>query len=184
MARGFRAIAVSSTKPAGSATTSTNTYYPDSTGYGTVLGVSSPICGVPLTTPQSGLLESATGPTSASGSAITMQYVYDIWGRVAGSRNTAASTWSCTSYDARGLVTSQTFPALDGNAAYTVTNGYYADGATTNPLVTTSSSPVTGSPNGGTITTVVNLDGQTTSYTDHARVQPDRTGHHADNHGH
>ena len=157
---------VTATKPAGSGATSTNTYYPNTTGYGTVLGVSSPVCGVPLTTPQYGMLESTTGPTPAVGSAIVTQYVYDAMGRVEGSRTTTDGTWSCTTYDSRGLVTSQSYPALDGNAAYTVTDGYYADGATASPLVDTTSSPVTGSTNGGTITTVTNLDGQVTSYTD------------------
>ncbi|MHA7984395.1 PA14 domain-containing protein [Rathayibacter sp. CAU 1779] len=157
---------LTSAKPAGSGTTSSNTYYPATTGYGTVLGVNSPVCAVPLTTPQYGMLESSTDPAPAAGAAITTQYVYDAWGRVAGSRNIAAGSWSCTTYDARGLATAQSYPALDGNAAYTVTNGYYSDGATPSPLVTTIASPVTGSPNGGKITTVVNLDGQETSYTD------------------
>jgi RHS repeat-associated protein len=157
---------LTSTKPSGSGTTATDAYYPATTGYGTVLGLSTPVCGVALSTPQYGMLESSTGPSNAGGTAITTQFVYDAWGRVVASRNTASSTWSCTTYDARGLVTSQSYPALDGNAAYAVTDGYYADGATSSPLVTTQTSPVSGSPTGGTITTVTNLDGQTTSYTD------------------
>ncbi|MGA0569051.1 PA14 domain-containing protein [Rathayibacter sp. KR2-224] len=157
---------LTSAEPAGSGTTSTNTYYPNTTGYGSALGISSPVCGVPLTTPEYGMLESATGPAPAAASAITTQYVYDIMGRLAGSRSTTDSAWSCTTYDSRGQVTAQSYPARDGNAAYTVTMGYYADAATSSPLVTTQTAPVPGSSTAGVITTVTNLDGEITGYTD------------------
>nr|WP_240978346.1 PA14 domain-containing protein [Planctomonas sp. JC2975] len=156
---------LTSTRPAGSGTTTTNTYYPATTGYGTVLNMTNPVCGVPLATPQYGMLEASAGPAPAAGSATITQYVYDTWGRLAGSRNSAGG-WSCTTYDARGQVTTQSYPVLDGNPAYAVSSGHYSDGSTPSPLVTTLESPVSGSPNSGTITTVVNLDGQTTSSTD------------------
>lgn len=159
---------LTATHPAGSATTATNTYYPATGGYG-----STEECGVPTTTPQYGMLEKTVGPTPAVGSAITTEFIYDSLGRVAGTWNSADATWACTTYDSSGLVTSQSYPALDGNPKYTVDYGYYVDGATSSPLITTESSPLTNvEVNGttttktGTITTQTDLDGNVTSYTD------------------
>ncbi|MEJ1229465.1 MAG: PA14 domain-containing protein [Galbitalea sp.] len=73
-----------STKPAGAGTAASSTYYPNTTGYGTVLGLSSPVCGLALTTPQYGMLETSTGPAPAAGPGISTTTVYDQWGRVVG----------------------------------------------------------------------------------------------------
>lgn len=51
---------------------------------------------------QAGLLQTRTDPTPASGPAVGTETVYDILGRPVASRYVGATTWTCTSYDARG----------------------------------------------------------------------------------
>lgn len=99
--------------PASAKTTSA--YYGDLEAAPNVCGVS----GVK----QFGMLKSKTGPAPASGSAITTEYVYDVMGRVVGSRSTGDTGWSCTSFDARGRVVSQTINGPDAGTR-TVTTSY------------------------------------------------------------
>ncbi|MFW8744772.1 PA14 domain-containing protein [Mesorhizobium japonicum] len=143
---------LTSALPAGSATAATSTYYPNTTGYGQVLGLSSPVCGVPLATPQDGLLQSSAAPGG------TTTYVYDQWGRVAGTLRTGDSSYSCITYDARGRVTQQVQAAFGSTAGRTVTYNYAVGG---NPLVSAVSDSAT-----DTITTRADLLGRTVTYTD------------------
>lgn len=155
---------LSRTLPAGTAAGSpataqtTSLYWPDTEP--TTTG----ICGVPAGTRQFGMLKSTTGPTPASGAPITTEFVYDLWGRVAGTKVTGDVDWSCTTFDARGRVTQQTVQGGTASAARTTTTTY---GVTVGGLrVTVSDGAVTGSPNGSTITTDTDLLGRTTSFTD------------------
>ncbi|MGY4644221.1 PA14 domain-containing protein [Cellulomonas sp. URHB0016] len=126
--------------------------------------LSAATCGVAAGTSQAGLLKSATEPTAADGTAIVTSFVYDTWGRAVGSKRGDAG-WTCSVFDARGRVTSVTYPAVGSTPARTVTNAYTS--STGDPLTSTVSDPsVTGSPNGGTVTTVVDLLGRVVSYTD------------------
>ena len=119
-------------------------------------------CSAPAGALPVGLLKSTTDPAPAVGTAVTTSFVYDQWGRAIGSKKSGDSGWTCTSLDERGRATSVTYPAAGTLAARTVTYRYSADGLTTS----VSDGSVVGSPNGGTITTVVDLLGRTVSYTD------------------
>lgn len=108
---------------------------------------------------QAGLLRSRTGPDPdgpGPGVARVEEFYYDAAGRVLGSR-VGSDAWTCTTYDARGRVTSRSYPASGAEPARTVTSSY-AVGA--NPLVTTVSDAA------GTITTTVDLLGRIISYAD------------------
>ena len=76
---------------------------------------------------QGGALRSVTAPDrdgdGGQGPRVT-EFVYDAVGRVRGSQVVGGGGWSCVSYDARGRVTSQSFPAWDGQAARTATYEY------------------------------------------------------------
>jgi RHS repeat-associated protein len=148
---------LTSTKPAGAATTATDAYYGVAQSYGTALGISSPVCGLPVSTLQDGMLETSTGPTPASGPATVTTYIYDLLGRVVGEESTGDSGWTCTNYDSRGRIASISYPAYGSTPARTVTDNYAVGG---NPLTTSVSDAA------GTITTVFNLLGETTSSTD------------------
>jgi hypothetical protein len=148
---------LTSTKPAGAATTTTDTYYGATQSYGAALSITTPVCGLPVSTPQSGLLETTAGPSPATGAAIATTTIYDVLGRVVGQKSTGDSGWTCTSYDARGRVTTVSYPSNVSAPARTVTNDYAVGG---DPLTTSVSDPT------GTITTVSDLLGRTTAYAD------------------
>lgn len=120
-------------------------------------------CGVLANSSQFGLLKESADPGGAK-----TQYVYDVWGRTAGTRYaTGASTWSpwhCTTYDARGRITQQTYPKPTGGGTRTVTTTYTPTAAGIS--VSEADNAVVGSPNGGKITTVTDLLGRAVSYTD------------------
>jgi RHS repeat-associated protein len=150
---------LSSSKPAGAATTSTNTYW------GAADKLTTATCGLPVGTPQYGMTKTSTGPTPASGTAISTSYVYDVYGRVVGAKTTGDLDWTCTTYDDRGRTTKVDVPAT-ATAPEDITTTSYAD-ASGNPFTTsTQDNRVTGSPNNGTITTVSDLLGNTLSSTD------------------
>lgn len=137
---------------------STFTYWGDKEQLGAV------VCGLPATTPQSGFLKQSTGPAPAVGSAVVTQYVYDIFGRTVGTKRSGDTTWSCSTFDARGRSTSTVFSAFGTSPARTATYTYASGG---NPLISyAEDGAVAGSPNGSRITTVSDLLGRTTSYTD------------------
>lgn len=89
------------------------------------------VCGATSTTPQVGMTRQITGadPDGAGPEAgRVQQFVYDIIGRVAGTRTGTVATitatgWSCTTYDLRGRLATETWPARDGSPART--NTYY-----------------------------------------------------------
>lgn len=133
------------------------------TYWGGVEQTTAAICGVPVGTRQHGMMRSVTGPTPESGVAVRTEFVYDALGRVAGTR-VGSEAWSCTTHDSRGRVISQVTRGPSGVAAHTVTTTYTP---TTGGLqVQTAGRPIVGSPNGSTITTVTDLLGRVTRYTD------------------
>ena len=130
-----------------------------STYYGDTETLASAVCGVPAGTPQYGMTK-----TTTTGAGIVTTMVTDILGRVAGTKRTGDADWSCVSYDARSRAATSTTPAYGNSPARTVTNNYAVGG---DPLVSsTTDGAVAGSPNGSTITTQIDLLGQSVSYTD------------------
>ncbi|WP_217483589.1 RHS repeat-associated core domain-containing protein [Curtobacterium sp. Csp2] len=115
-----------------------------------------------VSTPQYGQLKTTTGATPATGNAVTTSYLYDIWGRTAGTKQSGDDDWSCTVYDARGRAVKSTTSAFNGQPGTTAITSFSADGLTT--VVTDDA--VAGSPNGSKITIVSNLLGQVTKYVD------------------
>ena len=143
------------TLPAGNQTT--YAYY---TGTG---GPVAAACGVTPGTAQGGQPEQLTGPApGGSGQQRVEQFVYDTDGRQVGERigdpsDISGQPWQCTTYDAMGRLTSQTWPAANGAPTRTVTYSYNVGG---NPLVSSVSDA------SGTITSTVDLLGRLVSYTD------------------
>ena len=125
--------------------------------YGASETLAAATCSVPAGTVQGGLLKSATDPTPASGVAVLTEYLYDAWGRVAGTRRSGETGWSCTSFDPQGRVVQAVFAATATSGARTVSTVYSATSA--GSLVTTSDPA-------GTITTATDLLGRVVSYTD------------------
>ncbi|GGE96796.1 hypothetical protein D9V28_07205 [Mycetocola zhadangensis] len=114
---------------------------------------------------QFGFLRTSTSPTPASGNAVVTEYVYDVMGRIAGTRSSGDTDWSCTKYDARGQKIKETAFGGSGVPPRTVvTNSTPA--TEVGEKVTVSDGAVSGSPNGSTITTITNLIGQTIKYED------------------
>jgi RHS repeat-associated protein len=108
---------------------------------------------------QAGLLHAVTGTDPDGGgpqAARVDEFVYDLAGRVRGSRVNGGG-WTCTTFDARGRVSSKTIPAFGTEAARAVNYAYAVGG---NPLVTTVADVA------GTITTTADLLGRVISYTD------------------
>jgi RHS repeat-associated protein len=105
---------------------------------------------------QAGMMSTRTNPTPATGSAVVEHFVYDKAGRRAGSWINNEDH-SCVTYNARGLVETQSFPAYGGSPGRTVTHNYAVAG---NPLVTNISDPA------GIITTTLDLLGRVKTYTD------------------
>jgi RHS repeat-associated protein len=77
-----------------------------------------------------GMLKSETGPTPASGAAITRRFVYDSLHRVVGRKVDGDTRWSCTSYDSRGRTTSTT-----DSSNKTTTHTYSTPGQVTTTYV-------------------------------------------------
>jgi RHS repeat-associated protein len=140
--------------PAGNVATTakrdTTTYYGDTETRANPCDATSPAVN------QAGAVKTQTGPTPATGGAVTTESVYDAAGRVVASR-IGLEDWSCTTYDTRGRPTKSTYAAFGGQPARTITYDY-AVGA--DPLTT----KVTDE--NGSITTVHDLLGRTVSYTD------------------
>ena len=146
---------LSSTLPAGNATA--YTYYAGTDG------PAAAACGVSAGTPQGGQLEKQTDPDPGNGQRLVKQFIYDAAGRQVGVRtgvpgDIGAAAWQCTSYDSRGRLAQETWPAANGAPARTVTYTYAVGG---NPQVSSVSDGPT-----DTITSTVDLLGRATSYTD------------------
>ncbi|WP_144785580.1 PA14 domain-containing protein, partial [Microbacterium sp. BH-3-3-3] len=120
-------------------------------------------CGVLAGTRQFGMLKSSTGPTPASGTAITTSYVYDVMGRTVGSRITGDQDWSCTTFDARGRVVKQVSAGPEGVATQTVTTVYTPTDEGSRVEVT--GPPLTGS-SASSITTRLDFLGRVKFYYD------------------
>lgn len=140
-----------------SATGTTRAYYSD-------LGaISSDICGVPSGSRQYGMLQSVTGPSPAAGGAIVTSYLYDVMGRVAGTKVSGDTGWSCTTYDTRGRVTRQEIRGVTSAATRVISTVYTATtGGTT---VATTGSVIAGT-SSSTINLVMDFLGRTKTYTD------------------
>jgi YD repeat-containing protein len=119
---------------------------------------------VPATTKQYGAVKQITGPTPASGSAVWTKYVYDAWGRSAGSMTVGDTGWSCTKFDDRGRVIETTNRGPTGTAPQTVTTVYEKNQTGATVTIHSGISPVPG--NGTTIITTTDLLGRVTSSTD------------------
>ena len=121
-----------------------------------------------LAVPQAGLQKQTITATPATGTAITTETVYDILGRPVASRYLPDTAWTCTTYDARGRVIQVKFPAdTTYPSGRTVTSTYRVGTGLGDPFTTTvADNSVTGSPNGSTITNVVDALGRPVSYTD------------------
>lgn len=152
-----RSLPAASAVVATDANSTTRTYFSDTGSWSTAN------CGVPAGTPQFGKLKSVTGPTPASGTPITTYYFYDVMGRLAGTKVDGDTSWSCTTYDARGRVTKQVTAGPTGVSPMTVNTTYSVTASGTTVSVT--GPTIAGSTN-STITTKIDLLGRTTSYTD------------------
>ena len=125
-------------------------------------------CSVPSSTPQGGKPKRVTNPDpdgAGPKEPRVEEFVYDSIGRQVGRRlgttatiNTAA--WACTTYDDRGRLLSESWPATTTAPARTVTNLYAMGG---NPLVNAVGDTAWGSAG---VTATVNLLGRVVSYSD------------------
>jgi RHS repeat-associated protein len=128
------------TLPAGNATT-----------YAYYAGNAGPVsnsCGASAN--QAGMLQTRNEPARST------SFVYDADGRPVGTE-IGSEGWTCTTYDARGRVTSMSYPAYESSPARTVSYNYSVGG---NPLVNSVSDP------NGTVTTTLDLLGRVIKYSD------------------
>lgn len=125
-------------------------------------------CGLTSTTPQGGRPKRVTGPDpDGTGTELARveEFLYDTIGRPTGRRVGTTATvstagWGCTTYDAKGRISSQTWPATGAAPGRTVTYQYAVGG---NPLV----NAVTDSDSGGAaVQSTVDLLGRVVSYRD------------------
>ncbi|MEO6533699.1 MAG: PA14 domain-containing protein [Pseudolysinimonas sp.] len=154
---------LSSIKPAGTGTTSTNLYYGATQSYGAALSISSQVCGLATSTVQYGLLEKTTGPVNSSSVAQSMTTIYDVLGRPVAQQRNGDTDWACTYYDSRGRVWKQTFPEPGTPSTRTVTF-HFTDSSNNNPE--TSSVTDTASGGAGDAKTTTDLLGRTADYFD------------------
>jgi RHS repeat-associated protein len=122
------------------------------------------VCGLQATAIQYGWLKKTKQSTPYGAAAIETWFAYDLFGRFVGTKRTGDAGWTCTTYDARGRMTSVTYPAFGGQPARTVTSTF-----TVTPSglrVAVADAAVAGSPNGSTSTTISDLLGRTVSSTD------------------
>ncbi|MFE5407658.1 PA14 domain-containing protein [Microbacterium sp. NPDC056569] len=119
---------------------------------------------VPAGTKQFGALRSTAGPTPATGAAVVTEYVYDVWGRIAGTKVSGDTAWSCTTYDTRGRTISQTIEGPTGIATQSITTRYTP--VTAGLKVESFSGTAPASADGSTVTTITDLLGRVISSTD------------------
>jgi YD repeat-containing protein len=141
--------------PGGSTTSSSGqtvyTYHPATTA------VVNP-CNITQSFVQGGLLAAAKSPLSAA-----KQMVYDSAGRVIATR-IDGDQWTCYSYDGRGRLTTTVVPAYASDPMRTINRNYAVGG---DPFTSSVQETLwTASPNGGTITTTVDLLGRVVSTED------------------
>lgn len=117
--------------------------------YGATQAVANPCTGGAAVN-QGGLLWRVTDPDpDAAGpqAAMKRETVYDTGGRPVAiatftSANPSASDWTCLTYDARGRVTSTTYPAYGGSPARTETTDYMWNGIPSATLITDSTGSI------------------------------------------
>lgn len=116
---------------------------------------------------QAGSLKTRTSPDpDGTGSQVSKveEFVYDSVGRSIASTthdfgvSPTPADWTCTSYDQRGRIASQTVPAFGGEPARTMSTTYPSPGS--DPRIIATTDPA------GTITATSDLLGRTVSYTD------------------
>lgn len=137
----------------------TSTYYGD-------LEVGPAVCGIATGTKQFGMVKSVTGPSPASGAAITTEYAYDSHGRTAATKTSGDTEWSCTRYDGRGNVLSTSVAGPSGVATISSSTDQTVPVVGGGYSFATTGVTVAGSPNDSTITTLTDLLGRTVNYTD------------------
>jgi large repetitive protein len=86
-------------------------------------------CGVAANSKQFGMLATSTAAAPVSGGAVVTAYVYDEWGRTAGTERTGDPAWTCVSYDNRGRVW-KTVYGDDLSPHRTVTADFYGSAGT------------------------------------------------------
>lgn len=109
---------------------------------------------------QGGRVKTVRGSKNADGAANMLETVYNAAGRIVAAR-TNTEPWICESYDARGRTVTKSFPAMGGQPARTITYDYAVDGDPRKKKTSDDS---------GSTTTVIDLLGRTTSYTDASGV--------------
>ncbi len=143
------------------ANSTTYAYYPTT---GTGSSVDNPCTVAIESIPQGAMTKTSQSATPATGSAIITETVYDILGRPVASKYAAESAWTCTTYDARGRVTTVVYPPdTTYPSGRTVATTYRASAIPANlgdPFVTKVTDPA------GTIISIVDALGRLVSYTD------------------
>lgn len=120
---------------------------------------------VPAGTRQFGALKTSTAPTPGSPTApVVTEYVYDIWGRTAGTRVSGDTGWSCTTWDSRGRVVTQRLVGPAGVETKTTATRYTPTAPGLRVEAFSGADPAAG--DGTTITTFTDLLGRTTSTID------------------
>ncbi|WP_433524220.1 PA14 domain-containing protein [Nocardia pseudovaccinii] len=105
---------------------------------------------------QGGRVKTVRTSKNSGGSANALETVYDATGRIVATR-TNNEPWSCLTYDARGRTLKKSFPAMGNQPARTVNYDYAVGGDPLKKKVSDDS---------GSTTTVIDLLGRVTSYTD------------------
>nr|WP_244962682.1 PA14 domain-containing protein [Cryobacterium roopkundense] len=137
-------------------------YYSEDDTVGSVWNTSSAVCEVDPSARQYGALKQTTLAPAADGTRTTTQFVYDVLGRIAGTKRSGDPAWTCATYDARGRIVSTVLPEYNGVPGRTVTNNYAASNGdiTADPLTSTVTDPA------GTITATIDLLGRLVQSTD------------------
>jgi YD repeat-containing protein len=154
---------VSRTRPAGPETTATTAYYGDAELR------DNPCTRAGDRANQAGLVHfetSADPDGDGPRPPLVHEAVYGTAGRPVATRVVGDDTWTCTSYDGRGRVSTVAYAAKsDGQAARTVTTTYGADPDGAGPLVASPLVTAVADP-AGTLVTQTNVLGDTVASTD------------------
>ncbi|WP_405183650.1 PA14 domain-containing protein [Nocardia sp. NBC_01377] len=145
---------LSATMPAGDPTNIDNRG--TSTYYGDTETRANPCDQQSVAVSQGGRVKTVQASKNSQGVANTLETVYNAAGQIAAAR-TNNEPWSCLNYDSRGRTVKKSFPAMGTQPARTITYNYAVGG---DPLKKATSDE------GGTTTTVTDLLGRTTTYTD------------------
>ncbi|MBX3089157.1 MAG: hypothetical protein KF772_01065 [Cryobacterium sp.] len=118
------AVEAAGTNPPSADKGTTSVYYGDTDTVNT--WGQGAICGVPTSTRQYGFLKTITGPTAGTGpgSEVSIDYVYDYWGRTVGTKRSGDTAWSCLALDARGRIIQTDVSAKSPDPSRTLTVDY------------------------------------------------------------